>query len=207
MSLKGKILVVLTGGTIGSTCSDGVRGIIGDSPYILIREFRKKYHDYSDCEFEVINPYSILSENLTCGVWSELYATLNAVDTAAYDGIIITHGSDTLAYTSAAMGMLMRHTKCPIVLTAADRPVNDPASNALPNFRASVDFIRSSGLKGVFVSYRRNADGAQVIYIATRLLSADCFADEFSSYGGCCFGRMEDGLFVPDSSPLNPSPD
>ena len=77
MSLKGKILVVLTGGTIGSTCSDGVRGIIGDSPYILIREFRKKYHDYSDCEFEVINPYSILSENLTCEVWSLLYGALH----------------------------------------------------------------------------------------------------------------------------------
>ena len=121
MSLKGKILVVLTGGTIGSTCSDGVRGIIGDSPYILIREFRKKYHDYSDCEFEVINPYSILSENLTCEVWSLLYGALYQVDTSEYDGIIITHGSDTLAYTSAAMGMLMRHTQCPIVLTAAER--------------------------------------------------------------------------------------
>ena len=82
MSLKGKILVVLTGGTIGSTCSDGVRGIIGDSPYILIREFRKKYHDYSDCEFEVINPYSILSENLTCEVWSLLYGALYQVDTS-----------------------------------------------------------------------------------------------------------------------------
>lgn len=205
MARNAKILIVLTGGTIGSTSREGVRGITGNSPYILIREFRRVFPAYSCCEFEVINPYSILSENLTCGVWSELYATLNAVDTAAYDGIIITHGSDTLAYTSAAMGMLMRHTKCPIVLTAADRPVNDPKSNALPNFRASVDFIRNSGLKGVFVCYRRNADGAQVIYIATRLLSADCYADEFSSYGGCCFGRMQDGVFIPELSALNPS--
>ena len=207
MSLKGKILVVLTGGTIGSTCSDGVRGIIGDSPYILIREFRKKYHDYSDCEFEVINPYSILSENLTCEVWSLLYGALHQVDTSDYDGIIITHGSDTLAYTSAAMGMLMRHTQCPIVLTAADRPADDPASNALPNFRASVDFVRNVGINGVFVSYRRNSDGEQVIYIATRLCSADCYADEFSSYGGSCFGVVREGNFIPRTSPLNPSPE
>ena len=201
---NGKILVVLTGGTIGSTCSDGVRGIAGDSPYILIREFRRAFPEYSGCEFEVINPYSILSENLTCGVWNLLYTALYAVNISAFDGIIITHGSDTLAYTAAAMGLLMRHTSRPIVLTAADRPVNDPASNALPNFRASVDYILGGGVKGVFVSYRRNRDKAQVIYLATRLLSADCFSDEFSSYGGGCFGRMTDGIFVPENSPLNP---
>lgn len=203
---NGRILIVLTGGTIGSTCTDGVRGIAGDSPYILLREFRAAFPDYGDCAFEVINPYSILSENLTCEVWSLLYGALDEFDTAAYDGIIITHGSDTLAYTAAAVGMLMRHTQCPIVLTAADRPPDDPASNALPNFRASVDFILSgmSGGRGIFVSYRRNSDGAQVIYLATRLCSADCYLDEFSSYGGSCFGVMRDGSFLPDASRLNP---
>ena len=203
---EGRILVVLTGGTIGSTCSDGVRAIEGDSPYLLLREFRRAFPEYSECEFEVINPCSILSENLTCGLWDVLYDALNQTDTASYSGIIVTHGSDTLAYTAAAIGMLMRHTSCPIVLTASDRPVNDPAGNALPNFRASVDFILSSGLKGVFVSYRRNADGAQAIYLAARLRSADCFCDEFSSYGGGCFGRVSEGAFRRDDSPLNPDP-
>ena len=204
---NGKILVVLTGGTIGSTCSDGVREIEGDSPYILIREFREKCPEYAGCELEVVNPCSILSENLTCDVWNTLYKALNSVDTAAYDGIIMTHGSDTLAYTAAAMGMLLRHTECPIVLTAADRPVNDPKSNAIPNFRSSVDFILAGGMKGVFVSYRRNADGAQTIYLATRLLSADCFSDEFSSYDGGCFGTVKDGRFIPSLSQVNPLPD
>ena len=204
---KGKILVVLTGGTIGSKCSGGVRGIAGDSPYILLREFRKAFPAYADCEFEIINPYSILSENLTCERWSLLYGALLEADIAAYDGVIITHGSDTLAYTSAAIGMLMRHTSCPVILTAADRPPDDPASNALPNFRASVDFILNEGMRGVFVSYRRNSDGEQVFYIATRLRSADCYEDEFSSYGGDCFGRLCDGRFLPEKSPLNPSAD
>jgi L-asparaginase/archaeal Glu-tRNAGln amidotransferase subunit D len=209
---KGRILVVLTGGTIGSSCSDGVRGISDDSPYILMREFRRAFPDYAACEFDVVNPYSILSENLTCGVWSTLYRTLyNALDGASessrdhhYDGVIVTHGSDTLAYTAAALGMLMRHTSLPVVLTAADRPANDPTSNALPNFRASVDFVLGAGLKGVFVSYRRNYDGAQTMYIATRLLSADCYLDEFSSYGGGCFGVMSGGRFIPEPSPVNP---
>ena len=204
---QGKILVALTGGTIGSACVDGVRGLSGDSPYILIREFRRAFPEYAGCRLDVINPCSILSENLTCEVWNVLYKALRSVDIGSYDGIIVTHGSDTLAYTAAATGMLLRDIDCPVVLTAADRPVDDPASNALPNFRAAVDFILGGGLRGVFVSYRRNADGAQTIYLATRLLSADCFCDEFSSYGGGCFGIMKDGRFIPEESTVNPSPD
>ena len=203
---KKKILVVLTGGTIGSVCTDGVRGIAGDSPYLLLRAFRAVCPDYADCEFEVISPCHLLSENLSCEVWETLYVAISEKLAAdRYRGIIVTHGSDTLAYTAAALGMLLRHTPCPVVLTAADRPVNDPRGNGIGNFRAAVDFILRGGCRGVFVSYRRCADGAQVIYLAARLRSADCFCDEFSSYGGAVFGVMNESVFCPDASPLNPA--
>lgn len=198
-----KILVVLTGGTIGSVCSDGVRGINGDSPYILLREFSRRCPEYSACQFEVINPYSILSENLSYDCWEKLYSTLSKTDTSAYSGIIITHGSDTLAYTAAIMGYLMRGTKCPIVFTAADRPVDDPKSNAICNFRSAVEFILNSGLRGVFVAYRTHSVNA--IHLATRLCSADCFQDEFTAYGGEIFGETKEGEFIAHESPLNPS--
>lgn len=205
-----KILVILTGGTIGSVCSDGVRDIAGDSPYLLLRAFRGSYPEYADCEFEVRSPYRILSENLTCKHWEALYAALSEVCAAAdttFRGIIVTHGSDTLAYTAAALGLLLRHTQIPIVLTAADHPVDDPRSNALPNFRAALDLIRNGGRKGVFVSYQRYDTGAQAIYLATRLVSADNCRDEFSSYGGAPLGVMKDGRFVPDNAPWNPRDD
>lgn len=202
-----KILVVLTGGTIGSVCNDGVRGINGDSPYILLREFRCNCPEYSSCEFEIINPYSILSENLTYSCWEKLYSALISIDAAAYSGIIVTHGSDTLAYTAAALGYLMRHIECPIVLTAADRPVDDPHSNAIPNFRSAVDFIITGGLRGVFVSYKKDSGHtANAIYLATRLCSADCFQDEFTSYGGGMFGEIKDGEFLLRDLEINPLP-
>lgn len=201
-----KILVVLTGGTIGSVCNNGIRGINGDSPYILLREFSRQCPEYSSCEFEVINPYSILSENLSYTCWVKLYSALTGIDSDAYNGIIITHGSDTLAYTAAAIGYLMRHTKCPIVLTAADRPVNDPQSNATANFRSAVDFIANSHISGVFVSYRKGGrHPANALYLATRLCSADCFCDEFSSYGGGMFGQIKDSEFIRSDSKVNPS--
>lgn len=199
-----KILVILTGGTIGSVCSGGVRDIAGDSPYLLLRTFRRFYPEYADCEFEVVNPFSILSENLTPHHWTILYHAVSQADPAAYRGIVVTHGSDTLAYTAAALGLLLRHTSIPIVLTAADRPVPDLKSNAIPNFRAAVDFILTGGRKGVFVSYQRYDTGAQAIYPATRLCSADNFGDEFSCYGGIPLGQMNDTAFVPIKSYRNP---
>lgn len=198
-----KILVVLTGGTIGSVCSEGVRSINGDSPYILLREFSRRCPEYSACKFEVINPYSILSENLSYGCWEKLYCSLSNIDTSSYSGIIITHGSDTLAYTSAIMGYLMRGTQCPIVFTAADRPVDDPKSNAVCNFRSAVSFIINSGLRGVFTAYRSYSVNA--IHLAARLCSSDCFLDEFTAYGGEIFGKTDEGRFIPNASPLNPS--
>lgn len=200
-----KILVILTGGTIGSVCNDNVRGISERSPYILLQTFRENHLEYCNCEFEVINPYSILSENLTFACWESLYSTLVNADQSKYDGIIITHGSDTLAYTAIALGILMRHTEIPIVLTASDRPVGDPKSNAVPNFRAAVDFILGSNLNGVFVSYKRYADNIQAIYLATRLCSADNFNDEFSSYGGGFLGKVNDGCFVASNFEINPT--
>ena len=205
---KNRILLVLTGGTIGSICQDGVRDIAGDSPYLLLREFRRVFPGYADCDFTVITPCCLLSENLTCDVWQTLYeavteAVLNGSGTPPVDGVLIAHGSDTLAYTAAAMGMLLRHLPCPVVLTAADRPINDPKGNGLGNFRAAVDFILHAARRGVYVSYRRNADGVQVIYPAARLRAADCFLDEFSAYGGVPLGVMEDGAFRADPSPMN----
>ncbi len=202
-----KILVVLTGGTIGSVSSDSVRGLADDSPFLLLREFRRQCAIYDDCEFDTVNPFSILSENLTPAHWVILCNTVTQTDLSPYQGIIITHGSDTLAYTSAALGLMLRHLPLPIVLVAADRPVGHPKSNAIPNFRAALDFILTGGRKGIFVSYRRYDTGAQAIYLATRLVSADNCRDEFSSYGGTPLGVMRDGVFVPDNTETNPTAD
>lgn len=199
------ILLVLTGGTIGSAAENGVRGVGEETPFLLPRAFRERCPAYAGLGIDVICPFRILSENLTPAHWQTLYDALTAVNQRDYAGIIITHGSDTLAYTAAAMGMLLRHFDIPVVFVAADRPVPDPLSNALPNFRAAVDFILHGGVKGVFVSYRRYDTLEQAIYLATRLCSADNFCDEFSAYGGVPLGTMCAGTFCPADVPRNPT--
>ena len=101
-----KITVVMTGGTIGSAVS-GDHIDISREPVIL-NEYRRLYG--SDTEFTVIRPFSMLSENLSPHMWEKLGRTMAAIDDDS-DGIIITHGTDTLAYTAAYIAMVFRGTK------------------------------------------------------------------------------------------------
>lgn len=79
-----KILVILTGGTIGSKVSKNIINVNSASAYNLIKLYQDRYG--TDTEFEVIQPMNILSENLIPSYWKTLYDTLDKVDCGAYDG-------------------------------------------------------------------------------------------------------------------------
>lgn len=196
-----KILVILTGGTIGSSVSDKLINVTDSSIYLLISMYHKHYGN--DVEFEVIRPINMLSENFTPEQWNILCKTLSEVDGNKYDGVIITHGSDTLPYSSALIGMLFGHTPVPVILVAAGYPLNHPKSNGLDNFRNAVCFIKNEKIKGVFSIYK-GSDNKNTVYLSTRIREADSFNDEFSSFGGVPFGFMEDEKFTRIDAIVNP---
>lgn len=197
-----KILVVLTGGTIGSKVSEKVINVNSVAAYNLIKLYQEKHG--TDIEFEVIQPLNILSENLMPSYWTILFDCLDKVDFFAYDGMIITHGSDTLAYTSAMAGFCLRHTPIPIVLIAANYALEDKRSNGLANFESAIYFIREKKVKGVFTIFQ-NDRKENVVYLPTRLREADTYLDQFSSYGGVDFGKVKDGHFERTAHEQNPT--
>ncbi len=197
-----KILVVLTGGTIGSKISEKIIDVNPASAYHLINLYQEKYG--TDTEFEVIQPMNILSENLMPAYWTTLYDCLDKVKFDKYDGVIITHGSDTLAYTAAMTGFCYAHTKVPIVLIASNYALEDTRSNGLANFYNAVCFIREKKVNGVFVIFQ-NDRKENIVYLSTRLKEADTYRDQFSSYGGVDFGRVYNGHFERTVHEQNPT--
>ena len=87
-----KIKVILTGGTVGSEKVNGVVKNNKDSNIALM--WKEMFN--SNIDFEVVNLYSILSENIKTENIEMLFAELRK-DYSDYKGIIITHGSDTLS--------------------------------------------------------------------------------------------------------------
>lgn len=138
-----RILIVGLGGTIGSVKKDS---ITLDNNCLKILEYCK----FDNVIFDSVSPFTVFSENITKKHWQILIDYLNTVDFGKYIGIIILHGSDTLAFTSSIIANAFPTKN--IVIVASDKPIEDKYSNAIPNFNGAVKKILE-GKNEIYVSY------------------------------------------------------
>jgi L-asparaginase len=180
------ILVVFTGGTIGSIATGGTINTSDTTSFKLIQLFEQHYENHRQIHFDTIQPLQILSENLAPTAWKTLIAAIEAAQPDQYDGIIITHGTDTLAYTACALSFYFHAAKIPMLLVSSDYPLDHPKANGLDNFICAVEFILQKNQPGVFVPYRNQQQATQ-LHQGTRLacslqLSGDFFSVQGKSY-------------------------
>ena len=71
-----------------------------------------------------------------------------------YDGIVITHGTDTMAYTASILSFMLRGIAIPVVLTGAQLPMTHPLSDGMENLRTALA-MAASGVAGVFLAFDR----------------------------------------------------
>ncbi len=184
--VKMKLLFVFTGGTIGSTFDGRFISPDGKKPYKLIEAYRKKYG--FDDVFDVVEPYTCLSENNTGGTIKKLADCVEDGSKGDYDGIIVTHGTDTLQYSAAALGYVLGSDCIPVVLASSNYPVEDSRANGIDNMHGAVEFIKSQRKRGVWISYKNPNENVK-IHRASRLLAGCAFSDRIdsimNSYYGC----------------------
>lgn len=172
------ILVIFTGGTIGCKAKGGYLSTDESTRYALLSGFDS---EKAGVEFSVSNPYSVLSENLSANELNMLQQELSDNLGKGYDGIIITHGTDSLLYTSAALEYAFDGCDIPVVLVSAAYPLDDERTNGHKNFEAAVAFIKSRAGKGIYVSYKNDGEDKVNIHRATHILShGECSADLYS---------------------------
>ena len=149
-----KILVIFTGGTIGSLLRDGWISPDAQTKSELIQHYVAEHG--SDIEFVTENPYSILSENLSAEQINILVKAVSEAAEGDYDGIIVTHGTDTLQYSAAALSYGLGDRCIPVLLVSSNYPLGDSRTNGHINFLAAVEFIKQKKGNGVFVVYRND---------------------------------------------------
>ena len=191
-----KFLVAMTGGTIGCYSDNGIISLKKNNCR-AVELFQEKFPESAD--FEIVQPLNILSENLDKSHWETLVNFLSKTDISNYDGIIITHGSDTLSYTSAMLSICLRHFKIPVVITAANYIPDDTRSNAVENIRSAVSVINEF-THGIFTVYKNHGDDFCTVYLSNDIQEADRFLGKFSSFCGEPFGKVYDGIFTKISS-------
>lgn len=197
-----KILVIFTGGTIGTSIKNGYAGIDSSTKYVLLNNYE---YNKDELEFATSSPYSVLSENMSAVQLNLLQAEIAKNLTKDFDGIIVTHGTDTLQYTASAIEYAFNGCSLPIVFVSADYPLEDAKSNGHANFKAAVEFIKSKVQNGVFVSYKNNDQNVTNIHIASRILQHREYDANIYSIDGTPFA-VYDGKISVNKAKLFPHP-
>ena len=181
-----KILLIATGGTIASReTAHGLR------PALSGEDMRTAI-GAADAAIEVIDLLSLDSTNIAPSHWQMIARRVADVRTD-YDGFIITHGTDTMAYTAAALYYMLENIDRPVVLTGSQRPLGRDGSDAEQNLRLAYE-AACSDFAGVCVAF-----GGRLIHGNAAKKMYSLADDAFRS-----IGRAEVDLSAPSapSAPL-----
>ncbi len=142
------ILLIATGGTIASRPTDA-----GLAPMITSEEILEFVPEVAQiCRVSAIQIANIDSTNMTSAHWLLMVRSIRE-HYDAYDGFVISHGTDTMAYTAAALSYLVQHSGKPIVLTGSQKSIflrdTDARTNLINAFRYAAD-DRAHGVRLVF---------------------------------------------------------
>ncbi len=166
-----KLLLISTGGTIASTITTE-----GFAPSISADEMLNYLNDlgngYQINTYELIN---IDSTNIQPEHWVEMTACIEE-NYPFYDGFIITHGTDTMAYTAAALSYMIQNIKKPIIVTGAQRPINMDTTDAKKNLKDAITYALCEGVSGVYIVF----DGKAILGTRARKTKTKSF-DAFES--------------------------
>lgn len=185
-----KILFVATGGTIA--CVDTVHGL---TPEASGKELLSSLPELSGmCEIDALQLFSLDSTNMSPREWTELGSVIQRAY-GDYDGFVIAHGTDTLAYAAAALSCLIQGADKPIILTGSQLPMGAQNSDAPRN------------LTDAFIAACSNYAGVGVVFFG-RLIDGRCAKkthtrafDAFSSMGKAPDGEIKDGKVALFSEP------
>jgi L-asparaginase len=144
-----KILIISTGGTFNCIQTD--EGLL---PEYNENELRKRLQPVtSECELTFENLLNIDSANILPKHWKMIADCINKYY-KSQDGIVIIHGTDTLAYTSSMLSHMLKGIPIPVVITGSQLSIINPVADALENMRIAI-YMAKNNYPGVFVAFNR----------------------------------------------------
>ena len=142
-----KIFVLYTGGTIGMKPSPN--GLVPDAQ--LTEQALQPYAEQAVFHWHICQPL-IDSSNVTPQHWAQWLAILQAA-LPEHDGILVLHGTDTLAYTANFLALALDSGGKPIVLTGAQKPYHAANSDAPANLQIAISALQNPQLHSTVIAF------------------------------------------------------
>ena len=142
------ILLIATGGTIASRPTKN-----GLAPQLLADDILRCVPALGSlCRIDAVQPMNIDSTNMSPDCWLALADCLRA-HYDQYDGFVIAHGTDTMAYTACALSYLVQQSGKPIVLTGAQKSIYVQDTDARRNLYDAFVAAQDDNLAGVYIVF------------------------------------------------------
>jgi glutamyl-tRNA(Gln) amidotransferase subunit D len=163
-----RVLLLGTGGTIASRV-DYRTGAV--HPAVSSEDLHALVPELSEiADVKSRIALTILSENITPADWTKLAKIAVGAARGGFDGVVITHGTDTLGYTAAALSFALLGIPIPVVLVGAQRSSDRPSSDATLNLVAGVSVAAHANFSGVYVVMHLNENDDRVaVHRGTRV--------------------------------------
>lgn len=143
-----KILMIATGGTIASKETEE-----GLAPAISSQELLSCVPEVAEaCSVDTVQPFNLDSTNVRAPHWLQI-ADIIERNYGIYDGFVVTHGTDTMAYTAAALSYLIQNSSKPIVLTGSQKSVYSRDTDARRNLSDAFLFCADDNSYGVRIVF------------------------------------------------------
>ena len=181
MDEKKHILLLTTGGTIAA--APGEQGLEPRPADVMQREIQQLKTYY---RITVEDVMCLDSSNIRPEEWQQLARTIYEKQDQ-FDGIVVSHGTDTMAYTASAVTFMLPGVELPVVFTGAQLPLTDELSDGPDNLRSAFA-MAASGAAGVFLAFdRRIMLGCRAVKVRAADFAA--FESVNSRYAGIISSR------------------
>ncbi|HOI18621.1 MAG TPA: Glu-tRNA(Gln) amidotransferase subunit GatD [Candidatus Woesearchaeota archaeon] len=157
-----KVVILHTGGTIASKVDYDVGGV---SAFFEPDEIVSLFPELKEiAKIETRKVSNVFSDELRFEDYNVMCENIVKTANEGCKGIIITHGTDTMHYTSAALSFMLKGLNIPVVIVGAQRSSDRSSSDSGVNLIAATRFAIEPGVKGVFICmHEKSCDDSCVI--------------------------------------------
>jgi glutamyl-tRNA(Gln) amidotransferase subunit D len=164
--LQGKVLMLGCGGTIASKIDYKTGAVY---PATTPEELLASFPSVAKEGVAARTLFSVLSEDMTPSHWVEIAKECAGSIEDGAEGIVVTHGTDTLSFTSAALSFMLSNLHAPIIFTGSQRSSDRGSSDSEVNVRASV-FAARADISGVFACMHEGmSDNSCLLHFGTKV--------------------------------------
>jgi glutamyl-tRNA(Gln) amidotransferase subunit D len=158
-----KVSIISTGGTIASRVDYVTGGVVSAMSSRDLLAVVPELVEVADVDADIL--YSVFSEDIGMEHWAGMAQRAYDKIKAGADGIIFTHGTDTMSYSSAAMSFALQDLPCPVIFVGSQRSSDRPSSDNATNLMGGVFTAAYAPFAEVCIGLHENTSDESISYI------------------------------------------